>query len=99
MKSAKCFGSKFSSGGTRWSWAPAAKAPKISKTDKSKCKGGCPEIRSDALIPKYWVAQSTKWITLEWVMTTPLGVPVEPEVKRMYAGSSGSFRESGGFPG
>jgi hypothetical protein len=34
-------------------------------------------------IPKYSVAHSTKWITFEWVMTTPLGVPVEPEVKRM----------------
>src|SRR5262245_41401822 len=71
-----------SSGGTGWSSAPAAIAPKRSKTDRSKCSGGCPEILSEALIPKYAIAQSTKWATFEWVMTTPFGSPVDPEVNR-----------------
>src|SRR5690242_2184516 len=30
-----------------------------------------------------------KVITLEWVITTPLGTPVEPEVNRMCTGSEG----------
>jgi hypothetical protein len=48
-------------------------------------------------IPKYRVAHSTKWLTFEWVMGTPLGVPVEPEVKRMWAMSSGFLPEGNGL--
>ena len=32
-----------------------------------------------------------KWRTLSCVITTPLGVPVDPEVKRMCAASPGRF--------
>src|SRR5437899_912888 len=37
--------------------------------------------------------------TLACVMTTPLGVPVEPEVNRMWAGSPGAFALAGSVPG
>src|SRR5439155_2224758 len=67
--------------------APAAKAPKMSNTDRSKCSGEWPESLSSGPRPKYPFAHSTKWITLAWVITTPLGAPVDPEVKRMCAGS------------
>src|SRR5918996_3235722 len=82
-KSASLLGSKFNMGGTKWSWAPAAKVPKISKTDKSKCKGECPEVRSDGAMAKYRCAHSTKCVTLAWVMETPFCVPVDPDVKRI----------------
>src|SRR6266478_4486504 len=35
-----------------------------------------------------------KRATLSWVTTTPLGVPVEPDVNRMYAGSPGEVAAS-----
>src|SRR5690349_14272589 len=50
-------------------------------------------MRSDESIPKYRVAHSTKWITLEWVMTTPFDTPVEPDVNRMWAASTWLFRD------
>src|SRR6185295_8846914 len=37
--------------------------------------------------------------TLACVMTTPLGIPVEPDVNRMWAGSSGPFALGGSVAG
>src|ERR1043166_1925636 len=71
----------------------------MSKVDKSKCSGGWHEMRSDASVPKYRVAHSKKCITLEWVMTTPLGTPVEPDVNRMWAASSNVVWHAGARAG
>src|SRR5206468_7377776 len=54
---------------------------------------------SEGLISKYLTAHSTKWMTLACVMTTPLGIPVEPEVNRMCAGSRRVVRETRGVTG
>jgi len=98
MNCASVVGRRFSAGGTTCSCAPAANVPKISNTDRSKCRGGWQETLSDGPMPKYFVAHSTKWITLAWVMTTPLGVPVDPEVKRMCAASLRAPARGGGVP-
>src|SRR5829696_6741028 len=68
----------------------------MSNVDRSKCSGGWPDTRSEADIWKYPVAHCTKLITLACVMTTPLGVPVDPEVNRMCAGASLEFRRGTG---
>src|SRR5262249_61895594 len=79
-------------GYTRRRSATEPYARNMSNVDKAKCKGGCAERRSDEQMPKYGFAHSIKWITFECVIPTPFGVPVEPEVKRMCAGSSRLFR-------
>src|SRR5262245_2207883 len=96
MNSLSLLGSKFSLGGTRCSSPPDAKVPKISNCERSKCSGGWPELRSALAIPKYFTAHETKCCTLACVMGTPLGSPVEPDVKRMCAGSSGRVLVWGG---
>src|SRR5579883_85728 len=68
----------------------------MSKVDKSKCSGGWPEIRSSGRISKYSTAQFTKWITFEWVITTPFGVPVDPEVNRMCAAFAAEYERTSG---
>src|SRR5262245_24800183 len=98
MNSASLFDSKFSSGGTRCSSPPDAKVPKISNCERSKYNGGWPELRSALVIPKYLTAQATKCCTLACVIGTPLGIPVDPEVKRICAGSSGRFSLGGDAP-
>src|SRR5256886_16739654 len=71
----------------------------MSNVDRSKCSGGCPEIRSVGAVPKYGTAHSTKRRTLACVITTPLGMPVEPDVNRMWAGSCGPFALAGSVAG
>jgi hypothetical protein len=39
------------------------------------------------LIPKYLTAHSTIRTTFEWLMTTPFGLPVEPDVNSICAAS------------
>src|SRR5437879_12065928 len=63
----------------------------MSNVARSKCSGGCHEMRSSGAVPKYARAQRTKWSTFPWVMTTPLGTPVEPDVKSRCAGSPTAF--------
>src|SRR5437773_828481 len=94
MKSARRCGNRLISGGTRWSCAPAAKVAKISKVERSKWSGECPDSRSDAVMEKYRHAHSTNAITLAWLITTPFGVPVDPDVNRMCAAASCEFRDS-----
>src|SRR5258706_1714863 len=88
MNSATLWGSRLTSCDRRCSCAPARNVPQISNVDKSKCSGGWHEMRSDAAMPKYRIAHFKKCITLEWVITTPFGVPVDPDVNRMCAPSS-----------
>src|SRR5215813_1533762 len=59
----------------------------MSKVERSKCSGEWPELRSDEWMPKYGVAQSRKLSTFSWVITTPFGTPVEPDVNRICAAS------------
>src|SRR5262245_28337695 len=82
IKSALLAAEKFRKAGS-WSSAPLAKAPKMSKTERSKWSGGCAEIRSLGVNLKYVVAQSMKCDTLACVTGTPFGTPVEPEVYMM----------------
>src|SRR2546422_5224425 len=77
MNSARAFGSRLISGGTRCSWAPDANVPNTSNVERSKCSGGWPETRSVGPRLKYRLAHSTKWITLRCGITTPFGVPVD----------------------
>ena len=62
----------------------------MSNVDRSKCSGGCPEIRSPGFAPKWRSAQSTNASTVSWVIITPLGAPVEPDVKSRWARSAGA---------
>src|SRR5665213_38589 len=64
--------------------------------ERSKCSGGWPELRSSEFIPKYASAHLTKCITFACVITTPFGVPLDPEVNRMCAAASGAANESTG---
>src|SRR5207245_9778590 len=63
----------------------------MSNVARSKCSGGCHEMRSSGAVPKYARAQRTKWSTFPWVMTTPVGRPVGPDVKSRCAGSPTAF--------
>src|SRR5437667_2632947 len=94
MNSASLCGSRFSWCDTRWSAAPAAKLPNTSKVERSKCSGACPDVRSNGPSPKWRTAHSMKHVTFACVITTPLGIPVDPDVNRMCAGSDGAFRQS-----
>jgi acyl-coenzyme A synthetase/AMP-(fatty) acid ligase len=60
---------------------------KMSKTDRSKCSGAGLQTRSCSLSPAAAAAQSTNVSELRWEIITPLGVPVDPDVYRMYARS------------
>ena len=46
----------------------------------SKKKGFWLPIRSRSVRPKVWVKASTKLTIAPWLLTTPFGTPVEPEV-------------------
>src|SRR5438046_10415254 len=71
----------------------------MSNVERSKCKGGCWEVRSDGAVPKYLFAHRRKCATLAWVIITPLGIPVEPDVNRMCATSSSVLAQAGGVAG
>ena len=47
-------------------------------------------------VPKWSTAQSTKALAIAWVIWTPFGSPVEPEVKRMWASCPGRPSRSSG---
>src|SRR2546429_9983402 len=71
----------------------------MSKVDRSKCSGECCDARSDWEMPKYFHAHSRKRRTLRCETITPLGTPVEPEVKRMCARSVSLLSDSTGVAG
>ena len=59
----------------------------MSNVERSKCSGGCPEMRSPARVPKWRSAHSTNATTLACSIITPFGAPVEPEVNKRWARS------------
>ncbi len=69
--------------------APVARAVKISKTDTSKVTAAKPSSRVSASTAYARAMSATKVPTAPRGTTVPLGVPVEPDVYRTYAGCSG----------
>jgi len=63
--------------------AAAWQLAKMSKTDRSKCRGAGLQTRSCSLSPAHSAAQATKVSELRCEIMTPFGVPVDPEVYRM----------------
>ena len=61
--------------------APVLSAPNKSYTDKSKAKDDTPKNRSFGPISNRRLMSSIVLVALAWDIITPLGVPVEPEVK------------------
>src|SRR2546427_1657775 len=96
MNAASRCGNRLNSPGTGYSAAPACSVPNTSNVDRSKCIGGCHETRSDGRVQKYAPAHRRNARTLSWVITTPLGTPVDPDVNKMCAAASGPFCRSGG---
>src|SRR2546429_3504756 len=92
-------GRTFTPLGVRCSSAPAPSVLKMPKVDRSKCSGECCDARSDWEMPKYFHAHSRKRRTLRCETITPLGTPVEPEVKRMCARSVSLLSDSTGVAG
>ena len=77
-KACKSSGEPATDSGTTTSRPPPNSAAQISHTEKSKayewhCVHTCAAGRSVGI-------DSAKWVRLWWVMATPLGVPVVPEV-------------------
>ena len=66
----------------------------MSKTDRSKCSGAGLQTRSCSPSPAAAAAQSTNVSELRWEIITPFGVPVDPDVYRMYARSVSIARSS-----
>lgn len=67
--------------------APTQRVLYISFTETSKSKGAWLPMISFSFILKVSVNISIKSITDLWHIVTPLGVPVEPDVKLIYKGS------------
>ena len=59
----------------------------MSKTDRSKCSGAGLHTRSCSPSPAAAAAQSTNVSEFRWEIITPFGVPVDPDVYKMYARS------------
>ncbi|OQV64400.1 hypothetical protein AK51_31800 [Serratia nematodiphila DZ0503SBS1] len=60
---------------------PALNGLKISKIARSKLNALSARLRSRSLNPKYRRTPSSMFTALRCSIATPLGVPVEPEVK------------------
>src|SRR5258707_8901948 len=71
----------------------------MSNVERSKCNGGCWEMRSDGAISKYLPAHLRNCTTLAWVIITPLGSPVDPDVNRTCATSPSVLAHAGGVAG
>src|SRR5438309_1872074 len=71
----------------------------MSKTDRSKFHGAWLDRRSAAEMAKVSHAQLIKVSAFRWESMTPLGWPVDPEVKRMYAKSWSITLTTGGTAG
>src|SRR5437867_10839184 len=78
-----CMGKADNPSGTSEIAAPALIAAKMSKTDRSKFHGAWLDRRSATEMEKVSHAQLTKVSAFRWESMTPLGWPVDPEVKRM----------------
>src|SRR5450432_2123909 len=71
----------------------------MSNVDRSKCSGGWHEMRSDGEGRKQRAAHSRNDMILEWVITTPLGTPVDPDVNRIWAASWAVLPHGSGVAG
>ncbi len=80
--------------------AAARQVAKTSNTDRSKLSGAGLQTRSSSVSPAADAAHSTNASELRWEIITPFGVPVDPEVYKMYARSVSIARSSvNGSPG
>ena len=66
----------------------------MSNTDRSKWSGAGLQTRSCSVSPAAAAAHSTNVSELRWEIITPFGVPVDPDVYRMYARSVSIARSS-----
>ena len=66
----------------------------MSKTDRSKWSGAGLQTRSCAVSPAAAAAHSTNVSELRCEIITPFGLPVDPDVYRMYARSDSIARSS-----
>ena len=69
--------------------APLASGRKMSRSSGSNDRPISCDTRSSEFTPNSLRCQSMNWLRPAWRPSTALGVPVLPEVKKMYAGSSG----------
>ena len=69
-----------SSSVTRHSRAPVSSAENVSNTDTSKVTDANPSTRSAGVSSNSSRVESMKLTTPRWGTSTPLGLPVEPEV-------------------
>ncbi|SCD90287.1 hypothetical protein GA0115247_11692 [Streptomyces sp. PalvLS-984] len=79
-RAAQWAGSPRSPASGRTSAPPTDRGPKMSYTDRSKPRWARPRIRSSGPTAKRWLMSSTVLRAAAWVIITPFGVPVEPEV-------------------
>ena len=87
MSRAQLSGSRRCSSSTTTTAPPARSVPNTSGTDMSDSRCDSASARSFGPMPKWAYRNSRVFMTASWVSSTPLGAPVEPEVKRMYARS------------
>lgn len=73
---------------------PAARVPKTSYTERSKPSAERANTRSSGPTPNRSSTSVTVLRAPRWSIITPLGTPVEPEVKITYARSSGPWAGS-----
>lgn len=78
--SAQHCGSRLSAGDGNTKVAPRANIPKMSYTDRSKFSSEIPNIRSVGVTPRRSLTSTIVLTADSWVMATPLGVPVVPDV-------------------
>src|SRR5262249_58197100 len=95
MKGERAAGNFVRNSGTRTVVEPARAAENRSKVERSKWKGAWLLTRSACERPYSPAAQVQNARALACVWTMPLGVPVDPEVYRMYARSHGPTIRSG----
>ncbi len=83
MKGPSAAGSLPRSSSMMQSVAPCLRETKMSRMDRSKWNGAWAEKRSSARGVNVSEHQSTNVVAFSCVRVTPLGRPVEPDVKRM----------------
>ncbi len=74
---------------------PTAKVVTVSKTETSKLTEVPARVRVPASMPTVSARRSTPLTTSRWVIVTPFGTPVEPEVYITYAAFAGRGATSG----
>ena len=83
IRSASRTGKMAAPSGSTTMQAPARQVAKMSKTDRSKCRGAGLQMRSPSPSPALAAAHATKVSELRCEIMTPFGVPVDPDVYKM----------------